>query len=252
MCVALGLAAIWAAAARSEFLGLLAQEKTDPGAAELGLRLCNAYAVFDDPQDRLAAVAGEAANRSVLVIETDDPGGFFQHLLGGDTAPTAQFIEFFPDLAYDTFVTIGVKVDDGTDQTRLAVLWPGFRGGALIVDNSAWFVTPGAPQAAPGPDGRVLIGQFTVGMGYGVSGQGIELVWVAGNGSQSLLTNLCFDCPPGMGGDLDGNGVVGAPDLLILLSVWGRCEPCSPCPGDLDGDGAVGITDLLLLLAGWG
>ncbi|MCH7720510.1 MAG: hypothetical protein IH988_05900 [Planctomycetes bacterium] len=50
-------------------------------------------------------------------------------------------------------------------------------------------------------------------------------------------------------GDLDGDGVVGILDLLILLSDWG---PCKGCPADLDGDGNVGILDLLLLLSNWG
>ncbi len=54
-------------------------------------------------------------------------------------------------------------------------------------------------------------------------------------------------------GDLDGDGVVGILDLLILLSNWGPCpDPPAPCPADLDGDGNVGILDLLALLANWG
>ena len=54
-------------------------------------------------------------------------------------------------------------------------------------------------------------------------------------------------------GDLDGDGVVGITDLLILLAGWGSCPaPPVPCPTDLDGDGSTGITDLLLLLANWG
>jgi hypothetical protein len=54
-------------------------------------------------------------------------------------------------------------------------------------------------------------------------------------------------------GDLNGDGVVGIGDLLILLANWGPCpDPPDPCVGDLDGDGNVGITDLLMLLANWG
>jgi hypothetical protein len=49
-------------------------------------------------------------------------------------------------------------------------------------------------------------------------------------------------CP----GDFDGDGQVGVPDLLYLLSCWG--EPC----GDVDGDGDTDVGDLLLLLAAWG
>jgi hypothetical protein len=54
-------------------------------------------------------------------------------------------------------------------------------------------------------------------------------------------------------GDLDGDGVVGITDFLLLLGAWGPCpDPPEPCPADLDGDGAVGVTDFLILLANWG
>ena len=49
--------------------------------------------------------------------------------------------------------------------------------------------------------------------------------------------------------DLDGNGSVGASDLLSLLASWG---PCKGCPADFDGDGNVGASDLLALLVNWG
>ena len=49
--------------------------------------------------------------------------------------------------------------------------------------------------------------------------------------------------------DLDGDGNIGASDLLALLASWG---PCNDCPADLDGNGDVGASDLLALLASWG
>lgn len=53
-------------------------------------------------------------------------------------------------------------------------------------------------------------------------------------------------------GDLDGDGTVGASDLLILLVNWGPCGDCDDCPADLDGDCSVGASDLLILLVNWG
>ena len=50
-------------------------------------------------------------------------------------------------------------------------------------------------------------------------------------------------------GDIDGDGVVGIIDFLLLLAAWG---PCAGCPEDLDQDGVVGIIDFLALLAAWG
>ncbi|MHC4218307.1 MAG: hypothetical protein ACYSU7_07600 [Planctomycetota bacterium] len=54
-------------------------------------------------------------------------------------------------------------------------------------------------------------------------------------------------------GDVDGDGVVGVTDFLLLLAAWGACPPpCPPsCPADLDGDCAVGVIDVLNLLANW-
>ena len=49
--------------------------------------------------------------------------------------------------------------------------------------------------------------------------------------------------------DLDGDGVVGVSDLLIVLADWG---PCPLCTGDLDADGAVDVNDLLLIIGSWG
>ncbi len=53
-------------------------------------------------------------------------------------------------------------------------------------------------------------------------------------------------------GDLDGDGVVGSVDLIILLGSWGRCVDCDACLADLNEDCVVGTTDLLLLLGNWG
>lgn len=52
-----------------------------------------------------------------------------------------------------------------------------------------------------------------------------------------------------LGADLDGDGTVGVPDLILLLGSWGVC-PC--CPADLDGNGVVRVPDLIILLGSWG
>lgn len=53
-------------------------------------------------------------------------------------------------------------------------------------------------------------------------------------------------------GDLNGDGVVGTTDLLLLLGAWGRCGDCGDCAPDFDGDCIVGTGDLILLLGNWG
>lgn len=53
-------------------------------------------------------------------------------------------------------------------------------------------------------------------------------------------------------GDLNGDGVVGTSDLLVLFSNWGPCFDCDACLGDLDSNCSVGTSDLLLLFSFWG
>ena len=64
-----------------------------------------------------------------------------------------------------------------------------------------------------------------------------------------LTATICDDAIPG---DLDGDGSVGASDLLILLASWGPCADCDDCIADIDGNCTVGANDLLILLANWG
>jgi hypothetical protein len=55
-------------------------------------------------------------------------------------------------------------------------------------------------------------------------------------------------------GDANGDGLVNAADVSIVLGSWGPCtQPCEPsCPADFDGDCIVGTSDLAILLGGWG
>ncbi len=67
------------------------------------------------------------------------------------------------------------------------------------------------------------------------------------------FTATLVTCEELVVGDLDGDGIVGINDFLLLLGLWGPCpDPCPPsCDADLDGDCTVGITDFLILLANW-
>jgi hypothetical protein len=72
---------------------------------------------------------------------------------------------------------------------------------------------------------------------------GYEL-W-AGMGSEGVAVISVLLSP----GDLDGDGQVRVPDLVILLGAWG---PNPGHPADLDGDGEVRVPDLVILLGNWG
>jgi hypothetical protein len=64
-----------------------------------------------------------------------------------------------------------------------------------------------------------------------------------GNG----VPDLCEICI----GDLNGDGVVGPPDLGILLAVWGT-DGGDIVGADINGDGTVNASDLGPLLGDWG
>jgi hypothetical protein len=73
---------------------------------------------------------------------------------------------------------------------------------------------------------------------------GIGLIDAAGLSIEVTVTQ-----PSGIAGDVDGDGIVGVNDLLLILEDFGVC-PC--CPSDLDGSGAVTVDDLLVLIGAWG
>jgi hypothetical protein len=102
------------------------------------------------------------------------------------------------------------------------------------------------------PFGSQTIGPVTVSTTVTPGGQ---LCFTIGNHSANWL-ECCFKevcvfvpsiTPSGNPADLNGDGVVNAADLAILLGAWG-----SAGPGDLDGDGVVGSSDLAVLLGAWG
>ncbi len=89
-----------------------------------------------------------------------------------------------------------------------------------------------------------LTGDGTGGLIGAIRTQVNGMEWV---GSAHVF-DLATPCP----GDIDGDGMVGITDLLILLASWGPCADCDDCPADLDGNCTVGVSDLLILLSNWG
>jgi hypothetical protein len=139
----------------------------------------NIYALFDQPPepgiagDRMQAVAGTPSQPLLFEVWQDwpptNPATFYQHQFGTDTAPSTTLIGVFPSLAFDTFVTIGMKATTPSlpDELVLSPTWPGFGPSSLNLTNDSWAVTPDDPQGDPfNPDyvqgnGKILIGQFS-------------------------------------------------------------------------------------------
>ncbi len=143
------------------FTGISAVSKPN----EFGIFCVNVYAEFDRPgEDFMIGVAGTA--NAPMLIEVIG-GTFYNHAFGGNRAPVGALVAAFPSLAYDTFVTIGVKCIgeppcQPNEDIQFGGNWPGFGPSSLWFDDNFWAVLIGTPQGEPfnteyGHNGQVLI-----------------------------------------------------------------------------------------------
>ena len=114
--------------------------------------------------------------------------------------------------------------------------------------------------AMPGETRSVLSGCLAPGL-YLIVVRPLEFdpLACAGAGAYVLAVDAFPECggppPPPCpeDGDLDGDGLVGFEDFLVVLSNFGGCLP-QQCPelGDLDGSFLIDFGDLLVILGHWG
>ncbi len=203
--------------AHADYTGIQWAE-VDQGQPE-GIRVYQVYATFDNPDDRLLGIIGDANNP--LSIFTDSPGGFHQTgaaQLGSDLAPAATFTAIFPELLYDSFVTIGLGAGyDGENTTGLTPGWfdlvsPGFNStGNIGPAAEGWFNgNPDNTQGAPDGDGLVMIAQLSVNAGSAsfIDGSSLVVGWNDAGGN-TVQTPDNFFIP------------VPAPGALALLGLAG-------------------------------
>lgn len=128
-----------------------------------GMSTYRVYANFESAGYELISLFGNAE----FPWELEAEAGFYQSPLGGATAAFIPGGTLYDALAADSWLTIGG--DDAPSASGLQSIgidFSGFEsGGDLVVQANSGggiFVIPGAqPSATAGPDGRVLIGQFT-------------------------------------------------------------------------------------------
>ncbi len=197
------------------FLGIKAVGKANP----YGLLVCNVYAIFDRPgEDRMSAVAGTPNTP----LQIDVFGGvFYNHAFGGNLAPSAVLVDAFPSLAYDSFVTIGVKIhgEPGGQPENNTVITPGYppiEGAQKYTTTGGWAVTPidaqGDPfdpvNSYPG-NGQILIAQYSTADGFAIAGQ--FLIQVISNGTTLAVPVSFYHVPsPGVLPLLGVAGLIGA------------------------------------------
>ncbi len=159
------------------FVGIKVVGKDNP----FGFLVCNVYAIFDRPgEDRVEAIAGTP--NTPLRIEVI--GGTFYNTPNAsqDIAPTDFLVRLFPSLAFDTFLTIGVKQVGPKGQPKdNMVISAGFplpiTGSVLETTQAGYGLTPLEAQGDPFDpvnsfpgNGQILIGQFSTTNGTAISG----------------------------------------------------------------------------------
>jgi hypothetical protein len=216
------------------------------------------YANFTSEQDRVVAVRcgmGEAVTQP-----------FYQNPFGTWTEPLEALFPIFPNLAFDTFVTIGLpSLQPGQPATAIA---PGSTFGAEAFE-AGWF----APVDQPYTHGPlVLIAQLTVPVPFPLTGclcadVEIHLMWIDASGQShescmhiELDWKITFPCYWPHRADINHDCAVNGIDVALLLSEWDVHVDCAPfggsgldCPdGDMSCDGGVDGYDLAILLGEWG
>ena len=124
-------------------------------------------------------------------------GSFYQDPLGGPLATASNPLLFptFPDLAYDSWVTIGSPDNSGSVDFIGVDFVPFEAGGNLAIDDNVggtWYILPDLePTAFPDADGRVLVGQFTT---DGIVELTLNLQYRSADGSnkQAVAQSLTF------------------------------------------------------------
>jgi hypothetical protein len=195
------------------------------------------------------AVPGGANNFSMTVWDGKMISGFLQPFaydgntwtpLPGYNPPSANVA---PIYAYEVF-NGDLILGGGNFATAVGI--PG-ASGVVRFDGTSW-------HSMAGDNGAPLFvsGNMTVHNGELITNSSIRHP----DGTFSHWSRWGSVCPTNPA-DINGDGVVGVPDLLAVINGWGACSvPCPPsCPADLapnGGDCNVGVPDLLMVINNWG
>jgi len=232
------------------------------------------YITMENPGDFLSSISGDATNPTFVSTTTD----FYQNALGASVPNGINPLLFavYPDLAYDSWVTIGLEgtPDAGAGEANVSTVqsavnpWSttfdpggGLPGGNIAIDDligGAWFALNGDANGVAGDDMKVLMGQFTTSGDLSI--QCYTQIFINGDGQDEV---------PGAGGAerptffYPSGNTPGCTDPTACNyndaadSDDGSCEyPTDPildcngdCINDADGDGvcdedeAIGCTE---------
>ena len=187
-----------------------------------GMTTYRFYIDMENPTDFLSAMYGTSVD--AMVLTTSD--GFYNNQYGSTVASgiLTPFFAIFPELEYDSWVTIGIdsapggsEVDVQTVESENQPWVQAFAHGSdmsgqdfTISDSygGAWFVTNGSANGLPDAENqRVLFMQITT--SGSVSGVMNAQIFPEGNGVNELFKSFAFDGPGTYSADGESEGGVG-------------------------------------------
>ncbi|MCB0762154.1 MAG: T9SS type A sorting domain-containing protein [Flavobacteriales bacterium] len=137
----------------------LVVQKVDNGNAVPG-NTYRVHVLLPSPQHTLHAVFGD--DESSMSIQSTQP--FYQHQFGGETTldVNAMALDLAPELAYDSWLTIGAENSSDNNLWEIGIDFNGFNSGdQLGVQDGAWFVVPTDARAMGDQGNLVLVAQLT-------------------------------------------------------------------------------------------
>jgi predicted nucleic acid-binding Zn ribbon protein len=161
-----------------------------------GLFTYRVYLNLNDASDRVTSFTGD----DNFALELSTSTSFYQHPLGSATPNglSEAVIDALPELAYDSYVTIGLSGAPQGDETNVELL-PGawseaFEAGESIAINdgtgSGWYVLPSSINGLAGEDKQLLVAQLTTdGV---ISGQFRTQIFPMGNQEEDIRAEMTF------------------------------------------------------------
>ena len=205
--------------------------------------------------DFMSSVSGDAVNPTYVNTTT----AFYHSALGAATPNGINSLLFpvYPDLVYDSWVTIGLEGSPNAAIGEAAVstvqsttnpwatnfdLGGGLPGGNIVIDDpigGAWYALNGDANGVAGDDLKVLVGQFTT--DGDLSGQIYCQIFINGDGSNEFRDTFFFP-----GGDPAGctdetacnyNPEATEDDDSCIFPESDSLDCDGNCLADTDGDG---------------
>lgn len=244
--IAIGLLVV---GARADLVGLTAIERDfadEPGWLAQW-RVIDVRATFDDADDVLLSVGAPSGGG---LLATTDPAGFRNAAFGTDGPPPEELLEPFPNLAWDTFVTIGVASWSGpASPILLTPDLPAIAGlEVAIPEGEGWAaLDPGLGRAGEHPGFAVTIARLVARRTSGLE-VAVRLAWLDA-GATLTHADAIWSLPGGADCDHDlvddlvaiDAGLVADCDFDAIPDACAIAEDAVP---DCNGNGVPDSCDL--------